>query len=81
MESLRELYRIGGGPSSSHALGPQAGALIFRAQHRISFDEVVEALVQTGRDLTAPYRDTAQGGLARVHRVADPGPGDWRRGS
>lgn len=56
-------------------------ALAGDGQHRISFDEVVEALVQTGRDLTAPYRETAQGGLARVHRVADPGTGDWRRGS
>ena len=56
-------------------------ALVGDGQHRISFDEVVEALVQTGRDLTAPYRETALGGLARVHRVADPGTGDWRKGS
>jgi L-serine dehydratase len=49
--------------------------------HRISFDEVVEALVQTGRDLGTPYRETATGGLARVHRLPTPGTGDWRRGS
>ena len=29
MESLRELYRIGYGPSSSHTMGPRAAALHF----------------------------------------------------
>jgi L-serine dehydratase len=33
MESLRELYRIGAGPSSSHTMGPQRAALRFRARH------------------------------------------------
>jgi L-serine dehydratase len=33
MESLRELYRIGAGPSSSHTMGPQRAALRFRALH------------------------------------------------
>jgi len=56
-------------------------ALAGDGRHRISFDEVVEALVQTGHDLAAPYRETALGGLARVHRLPDPGTGDWRKGS
>src|SRR5687768_6194100 len=29
MESLTELYRIGAGPSSSHAMGPQRAAIRF----------------------------------------------------
>src|SRR5688572_9227571 len=33
MESLRELYRIGAGPSSSHAMGPQRAALRFLERH------------------------------------------------
>lgn len=33
MESLRELYRIGAGPSSSHTMGPQRAALLFKARH------------------------------------------------
>jgi L-serine dehydratase len=33
MQSLRELYRIGAGPSSSHTMGPQRAALEFRARH------------------------------------------------
>ena len=31
MKSLRELYRIGLGPSSSHTMGPRFAALAFRA--------------------------------------------------
>ena len=33
MESLRELYRIGTGPSSSHTMGPQAAARQYLARH------------------------------------------------
>ena len=33
MESLRELYRIGIGPSSSHTMGPQAAAIQYLERH------------------------------------------------
>ena len=33
MKSLREIYRIGIGPSSSHTMGPQAAAKIYLARH------------------------------------------------
>ena len=33
MESLKELYRIGKGPASSHTMGPQKAAQIFAAHH------------------------------------------------
>ena len=33
MESLKEIYRIGKGPSSSHTMGPQKAAQIFAAHH------------------------------------------------
>ena len=33
MKSLRELYRIGKGPSSSHTMGPQKAATIFAARN------------------------------------------------
>ena len=33
MESLRELYRIGYGPSSSHTMGPRAAAEMFIEEH------------------------------------------------
>ena len=32
MESLRELYRIGRGPSSSHTMGPSHAAVLFRKE-------------------------------------------------
>ncbi|OGF61617.1 MAG: L-serine ammonia-lyase [Candidatus Fischerbacteria bacterium RBG_13_37_8] len=33
MESLRELFRIGYGPSSSHTMGPKKAAELFKARH------------------------------------------------
>ncbi len=33
MKSIREIYRIGKGPSSSHTMGPYAAAVHFRAEH------------------------------------------------
>ena len=33
MQSLRELYRIGTGPSSSHTMGPQAAAIEYLEKH------------------------------------------------
>lgn len=33
MKSLKELYRIGKGPSSSHTMGPQKAAQIYRERH------------------------------------------------
>ncbi|MHC4200402.1 MAG: serine dehydratase beta chain, partial [Planctomycetota bacterium] len=34
MQSLRELYRIGQGPSSSHTMGPRKAAEAFAARNR-----------------------------------------------
>ena len=33
MKSLRELYKIGRGPSSSHTMGPQKASQMFLAKH------------------------------------------------
>ncbi len=51
-------------------------ALLSDGRHRITFDEVVAAMNETGRDLLRSYRETAAGGLAAVHRTEDPQPGD-----
>ena len=37
MESLKELYRIGHGPSSSHTMGPQKAASIFKDRNTNAF--------------------------------------------
>ena len=34
MKSIKELYRIGTGPSSSHTMGPRKAAEIFLSNHR-----------------------------------------------
>lgn len=33
MQSLKELYRIGRGPSSSHTIGPERAARIMKARY------------------------------------------------
>lgn len=40
-------------------------ALLFDGRHRVSFDQVVETMNQTGRDMPSLYRETSTGGLAR----------------
>lgn len=43
-------------------------ALLFDGRHRVSFDQVVETMKQTGRDLPSLYRETSGGGLARWYQ-------------
>jgi len=43
-------------------------SLLSDGRHRISFDEVVETMRQTGLDMNSLYRETSMGGLARVFR-------------
>lgn len=52
MESLRELYRIGTGPSSSHTMGPRHAALVFLERYPDA----------------AAYRVTLYGSLASTGR-------------
>ncbi len=52
MESIRELYRIGNGPSSSHSMGPRRAADRFLSRH----------------DGAARYRVTLYGSLAATGR-------------
>lgn len=40
--------------------------------HRVSFDEVVEVMKQTGHDLPSLYRETSSGGLAKAYRFPPP---------
>jgi L-serine dehydratase len=42
--------------------------------HRVSFDEVVKVMKQTGQDLPRVYRETAEGGLAITYRFPSPPP-------
>lgn len=42
--------------------------LLTDGRHLVSFDDVIEVMNRTGRDLQAAYRETATGGLARLWR-------------
>jgi L-serine dehydratase len=37
--------------------------------HRVSFDEVIEVMKHTGQDIPSLYRETSEGGLAKVYRL------------
>ncbi len=50
-----------------HALACAEVALLSDGRHRISFDQVVDAMQRTGHDLPPLYRETARGGLAQVY--------------
>ena len=38
---------------------------------KISFDLVVQTMYATGKDLSANYRETADGGLAKLYHTAE----------
>ena len=48
-------------------------ALLSDGTHRIPFDEVVATMKETGADLRSPYRETATGGLAAIHKRPETG--------
>lgn len=41
-------------------------ALLSDGQHRVSFDQVVETMMKTGHDIPSMYRETSEGGLAKI---------------
>ncbi len=53
--------------AATRALSCARFALLSDGLHRISFDDVVTVLLETGRALPSLYRETATGGLARVY--------------
>lgn len=42
-------------------------------RHKISYDDVLKTMLQTGRDLKDGYRETSRGGLANNVKVAETG--------
>ncbi len=52
--------------AACRALDAQLYANISDGIHQVSFDHVVEVMKQTGHDLPSLYRETAQGGLAKI---------------
>ena len=52
--------------AAERAVAHTTFAIISDGRHRISFDEVVETMYTTGIDLQSQYRETSQGGLAKL---------------
>lgn len=50
--------------AASRAIECAAYAILSDGKHRVSFDTIVETMYQTGRDLSASYRETSTAGLA-----------------
>lgn len=50
------------------ALDANLYAMMSDGKHLISFDKVVETMKLTGKDLPSLYKETAEGGLAIVHK-------------
>ena len=54
--------------AAARALDANFYASLSDGQHRVSFDRIVRVMKQTGHDLPSLYKETSQGGLAKIHR-------------
>lgn len=44
-------------------------AVLSDGSHKVRFDDIIETMLRTGRDLSADYRETSIGGLASVLKI------------
>jgi L-serine dehydratase len=58
--------------AATRALDCATFAIYSDGSHRISFDEVVRVMKETGHNLPRIYRETSEGGLAIVYRFPQP---------
>ena len=54
--------------AAARALDSNFYASLSDGQHRVSFDRVVRVMKQTGHDLPSLYKETSEGGLAKINR-------------
>jgi L-serine dehydratase len=52
--------------AAARALDASAFAILSDGEHRISFDDVIQTMKNTGKDLSEKYKETSKGGLATV---------------
>ncbi len=57
--------------AATRALDASAFAILSDGHHYISFDKVIETMLQTGHDLPSLYKETSIGGLAAIVREKD----------
>lgn len=90
MKSIKDIYKIGKGPSSSHTMGPAKAMGIFVSENpdadsyevvlygsrKISLDLVIKTMYETGEDISHLYRETSGGGLAKLYNVKENKSGE-----
>ena len=54
--------------ASMRAINASSLAYFLADSRKISFDLVVQTMYETGKDLRRPYRETAEGGLAKLYK-------------
>lgn len=54
--------------SAMRAINATSLAYFLTDSRKISFDLVVQTMYETGKDLRRPYRETAEGGLAKLYK-------------
>jgi L-serine dehydratase len=59
--------------AAARALNHKDYAMLSDGRHFISFDQVVQTMNQTGRDLPSLYKETSTGGLALFHGIKNRG--------
>lgn len=57
--------------ASLRALSAAELASVLTGTRKISFDTVVETMYATGKDISARYRETSEGGLAAIYKSCD----------
>jgi L-serine dehydratase len=57
--------------AATRAVSAAEYALLGDGTHRISFDEVIQTMLETGRALPNAYRETSEAGLASIFRLAE----------
>lgn len=53
--------------AAARAIDSQIYSSFTDGRHRVSFDQVVKAMKQTGHDLPSLYKETSEGGLAKTY--------------
>ena len=54
--------------AAARALDANFYASLSDGQHRVSFDRIVRVMKQTGHDLPSVYKETSEGGLAKIEQ-------------
>lgn len=55
--------------AAERALNAANYILFTDGKHRISFDQVVETMMETGKDLKSDYKETSKAGLAKYYKI------------